>query len=706
MFDEFEVQGNTIPQAEVELYLNNALIDFAQADELGNYRFLTPITYGSSQLDLRIFGPTGQVIERSNRIQIPFTFQPKGIFNYTLNAGQLDNALLGSTSQNYTVQGHGAYGITEWLTAEAGVEYYEGVHNNLPTFTSSLSSRILNNYVLTAEYASEAYYRGVLNAIYPNSASINVDYTDFTSGLGIYNPSNDDKRIIASAFYPFQFWDVPFNIRASTFSRFRPSTSSTTFRVDGNTRLGKFNLRLGYSDRFSDTFDPFNPTTTANFESSVTYNISRNRNIPSYLRGVFLRAQMRYQPALKEVESAELLFSRNIFTQGRVQVSFGHNFSGGYNTLRFSFVVDFDKVRSSSTFNNIRGNSNFTQNIRGSIGYDTNYDNFIFTSRNQVGRSGAAVQLFVDNNSDGIYNEGDDAISENAIRVQRSGAQTIEKNGVLYLTQMNSYFHYNMEMNKSAIKNPMLVPEVEKFGMITDPNRFKKVEVPFYMSGIVEGTVKQRRENGANTGIGGLKLTLSDSNGDFAKELRTFSDGSFYEWEVPPGNYELKVDAGNLQQLKVKSIPEKLEFEVEALPDGDFVEGLSLLLVPEDYVEPEEEPELVTIPEDIKTDDEMLAFESELNNSIDDVLRLIIQAQQAFYNKDINKAMNLVDQSLDIFETAQAFALKGSLCYMKNDKESARNYWERAKKLDPDIYIPDERSLDQIIVPEPINSPQ
>ncbi|MAO64503.1 MAG: hypothetical protein CL666_05845 [Balneola sp.] len=710
LFDEYEIQGSTIPQSEVELYLNNSLIDFATANELGNYRFLAPITYGSTQLDLRIYGPTGQIIQRSERIQVPFTFQPKGKFNYSANAGRLDNAVIGETSQKYTAQAHGSYGITDWLTAKTGVEYYQGYHTSLPTFTSSLSSRILNNYIVTLEAANNVYYRGNLNVIYPNSASINFDYTNFISSSSIYNNTNDDQRVVASAFYPFNFFGVPFNIRVSGFSRFRASTTVTTFRTDVNTRISNINLRIGYRDRLVDTFNPLDMSSTSTIQSSLTYNFSRNRYLPSFLRGVFLRAAMGYRPTSKQFETAEVLISKNILKTGRLQLSAGKNFIGNFNTLRFSLIFDLgSKVRSSTTFNSIRGSSNVTQNIRGSVGYDPNYNNFIFTNRDQVGRAATAIQLYVDSNVNGAFDEEDEIIEEKAVRVLRSGANSTLKNGVLYLTQMQPYYYYNMEMNKSAIKNPMLVPEFEKFGLITDPNRFKKVEIPFYMSGVIDGTVQRLRGDSSKTGIGGLKLRLSDSNGDFAKELRTFSDGSFYEWEVPPGTYELQVDAGNLQQLNSKSIPEKLEFEVKAVPEGDFVEGLSLLLVPLDYEEPEEEVSPITmeaIPSSIKTDEEMLALETELSEGVNDVLRLIIEAQNAFYNKNISRAMDLVDQSLDIFETAQAYALKGSLSYLRNDKENARKYWNLAKKYDPDIYIPNEEYLDQMIVSEPLNSPK
>ncbi|MGN8226830.1 hypothetical protein [Gracilimonas sp. BCB1] len=542
LFDEYVVQGSTIPQSEVELYMNNALIDFQQANEMGDYRFLTPITYGSSQLDLKIYGPTGQIIERSERIQVPFTFQPNGVFNYSVNLGQLDNPVVGNTNQNLTAQGTGSYGITDWLTAKAGVEYYEGLNDGLPTFTSSVSSRILSSYILTFEAASQAYYRGVFNTIFPNSASINFDYTEYTGDFSIYNPSNDDKRLVASAFYPFNLFGTSFNVRASAFSRIRETTSATTLRFDANSRVGKMNLRIGYSDRFAGKVDIFNPTATSYIETSATYNVSRNRNLPPYIRGVFLRAQMRYQPTLSQFESAEALISRNVFDQGRFQLSVGRNFRADYNTIRFSLVIDLNKVRTNTTYNNIRNNSSFTQNVRGSVGYDTNYNNFLFTSRDQVGRSGTAIQLFVDNNGNRSYDKDEDqAINGNAVRIRRSGASSIQKNGILYFTQMQPYYYYNMEMNEDGLDNPMLVPEFDQFGLITDPNRFKKVEIPFYMSGVMEGSVKRQIANGKSNGIGGLKLLLDQQNGDFSKEIRTFSDGSFYDYELPPENMNFRL---------------------------------------------------------------------------------------------------------------------------------------------------------------------
>lgn len=601
-FDEFEIEGNTIPEAEVELYLNNLLIDFKQSDELGNYRFLAPVTYGSSQLSLNIYGPTGQVIEQSQRIQVPFNFQPKGVFNYQINAGRMDNPVFGSTKQGLTAQGHSAYGVTNWLTYKAGVEYYEGYHTSLPTFTSTISSRIFSQYLLTLEAATEAYYRGAVNVIYPNSASLNFDYTYFNSGAGIYNSSNDNSRIMANAFYPFSIAGIPFNVRIGTFTRMRNSQNNTTLRLNLGTRLGKVNLRFGYTDRLINTWNFLDPSSVALLESSATYNFSRSHSIPVYLRGVYLRANMRFYPVTQQMETVEITSSQNILKMGRLQLTYNRNFIGNFNVFRASLVLDFNKFRTSTNLTSNRNSFHAVQNIRGSIGYDTNYNNTIFTSRDQVGRSGAAIKLFVDNDASNSFGMGDETISDNVIRVNRSGASSILKNGVLYYLQMQPYFFYNMELNKGGLRNPMLVPEVDKFGIITDPNRFKKIEIPFYMSGVVGGAVSRVHNNGMQSGVAGLKLNLQKIDDDFYQEIRTFSDGSFYAYEVPPGNYVVSIDSSQLQILDVYADADSLWFQVLPIPEGDFVEGLTFLLYPNKEPEPViEEIEITTLEEGLCT---------------------------------------------------------------------------------------------------------
>lgn len=706
-FDEFEVQGNTFPESEVELYLNNALIGFEQADELGNYRFLTPLYYGSSQLDVRIYGPTGQIIERTSRVQVPFFFQPQGRLNYKLNAGILDNPIIGSTERSMALQGNLAYGLTPWLTTKVGVEYYEtDTGDAKPSYTGTASIRFLRNYIVSLEGVTDAYYRTSINSVYPNAASFNVDYINYTAGSGIYNSGGSDQQLVASVFYPLSLFKVPLNMRASAFTRIREGVTFTTFRYDVNTRIEKLSLRLGFSDRYIDEFDPFSPTSSAIIESSATYNFSRNPNIPIFLRGTFLRAQARYLPDASQLQSSEFLISRNLFSNGRLQVSYGRNFLTNTNTIRGSFVIDLIKTRSSTTATTFGNSYSVSQTIRGSVGYDPNYSNFLLTSRNQVGRSGAALKMYVDNNNNNLLDEGDEEIPEVNLRLQRNGSSEVYKNGVLYYTQMQPYFRYNMEINKASVKNPMLVPQVDQFSIVTDPNTFKKLDLAFYTSGLMEGFVERVFQDGLTDGIGGVKLLLRAKNDSTVKEIRSFSDGSFYEYPIPPGDYEIFVDQDQLDILNLRSEPEKIDFEVVSRPDGDFIEGLAFQLFPKDFIDEEEIEDSTTVEalptltladvtDDIRNDPEIIQYENELILKVEEALRLIILTQNEFYNQDFEKAFEYIEQSLQAFETAQGYALKGSILYFQGKRLEAVNSWRMALRFDPDIYIPTLESLDQ-----------
>jgi len=696
LYDEFVIQGNTLPRSEVELYINNTLADFQEIDETGNYRFLTPLTYGTSAYDLKIFGPTGQVIERSKRIQVPFSFLPPGEVNYNIDFGELENPLVGTQDRGLTAQGSAMYGVSNWLTARAGVEYFEALQSDIPTFTGGFSARILNKYLVTTEIVNNAFIRTRGSVIFANASSLSLSYTDYFKQNRIYNSGNFNQELQASLFYPFSLGSVPLNIRLFGSRVERSPRPLSRYRVDVSSRIQRFNLRAGFSNSNTEQ-DFFKLTDNATINFSTTYNFPRLPSAPTLFHGMFARGEISFLPTSKELEDAQIFISRNVFTKGSIQLNFTRNFRFGFNSISASIVIDFDKARVNSRFRNIRSSNTLTNTIRGSVGYDSNNKNFLLTSRNQVGRSASAVRLFVDYDGDEKFSEGDELIRDNAIRLDRTGT-TRYKDGITYITQMQPYFKYNMEINKGAIKNPLLVPRQEKFGVISDPNFFKPIDIPFYSSGIIEGIVNRRYNSDTQDGIGGIRLFLTNIEKNTVQELRSFSDGSFYSYEIPPGNYELSIDPSQLEILESKSLPSKIDIEIEALADGDFVEGLSFLIAPKDF-DPDKKEEIPaeTIIADISTSPEIIEFKEELDKNITETLRLIVLAQTAFYNRDIDNALNLVNQSLELFETAQGYALKGSLNYLNGDKAEAQKNWESAAQFNPDIFIPDIEILDQII---------
>lgn len=596
MFDEFRIEGNTLPESEVELYLNNSLVDFQETNELGNYDFLVPLTYGISRYDVRIFGPTGQVQELSKSIQIPFTFTPPGEINYQLNAGRSDVRQIGSMENDYLANGNIAVGITDWLSTNAGIEYYESLAT--PTFKGGFSARLLSKYLVQAEAASDAFIRTSANVVYPNAASLGLTYTNFTGGFGIYNLSNDQSQLLANFFFPVTISGTPVNFRLNSFTRVRESLDNTRLKLETSIRKNRLNISFAYSDSYVGELKILEPTNLSRIQNSYTYSVSRASTLPQFLRGSFIRAQFSYLPKLNQFEGVEFLFSRNINQNGRIQFVYARNFFSNFNSIGLNLVLDFNKTRSSTTFRSLRNTNTVTQNFRGSIGFDSQNSQFLLTNRQQVGRSASAIRLFVDNNANSVYDEGDEIMPDNAVRIDRAGASFYTAGDITYFTQLQPYFKYNMEIIKSNIRNPMLVPVFDKFAIISDPNQFKSIDIPFYISGVMEGRVERKFPGTeATDGLGGVKILINKLDSDYSQEVRSFSEGSYYAYELPPGKYEARIEKNQLDILKVVSDPEKIEFEIRPLPEGDFIEGLNFLLLPVEEQRSQEQEIITTEPE-------------------------------------------------------------------------------------------------------------
>ena len=585
LFDRYPIEGNVPPQSEVELYLNNRLVDFQKADESGNYRFLVPLTYGSTNYSVQIYTPAGRSMQRSSRIQVPFDYLPPGEVDYSLSGGQLENPVLGSSERGYLGEASLSAGITNWLTASGSTEYLTNYHSSLPSFTGTLNARLFTKYLVSASANSENFYRLSSSVVYNSGASWNLSY-DYNPGESrLYNTGGSDHLGRVSLFTPFQLGEIPLNIRWSSTYQTRGSANLIRYRADLSSRLGRLNIRLGYQDQQSGTIQ-WETTSSSRITNSYTYSLGRFNDIPALLRRTFIRGQLSYLPGLQELEEMEFQLSRDLFQTGRLQLTYGRNFLGGFNSLSLNVTIDFNKVRSNTSARTTGSDVTLNQSLRGSIGYDSYGDQLLLNNRQQVGQAGAAVRLFVDNNNDGSYQDStDDVITDPAVRMNRAGGQTKVKNDINYISQLLPYYQYDLEINKGALSNPLLVPDVENFSMITDPNQYKTIEIPFYLSGVISGRVDRKRGKELE-GLSGVRLYLKSNFDDsskrepFSKEMRTFSDGSFYTYEVPPGKYQLFIDPNQLDFLQSEAEPDTMDIEVEALAEGDFVEGLHFVVTP------------------------------------------------------------------------------------------------------------------------------
>jgi tetratricopeptide (TPR) repeat protein len=84
-------------------------------------------------------------------------------------------------------------------------------------------------------------------------------------------------------------------------------------------------------------------------------------------------------------------------------------------------------------------------------------------------------------------------------------------------------------------------------------------------------------------------------------------------------------------------------------------------------------------------------------NDIRAVLSKFRKAQDLFYPEEYTEALRLLNETLEIAETADAYALKGTIHFMMGNQNAIRENWNRAVQINPDLPIPSIPELETII---------
>lgn len=573
VYDELQLDEQTIPNSEIEVYSNNRLIDVITSDELGNFKLSVPLTYGLNDIKVSIFGPNGEMIESERKIEIPFNFIPKGEFRYDISAGQRDDQNLFTSVRPYMGLAQVAYAPTSNYTTVLQSEYVTYQARKDVVVTSLNSIRLFRSVLAQVDLAPGHRYR--MESYYQSPFGTYVrGYVGVSNLESIVNTTGMTRNYGGSLFLPVPYLPLNLTTRMTLDKTIFETFDVNNTSLELNTRIQRVSLRAGYRQSLRANYLSNTESKFQRYVVTSSYTIPPRREYWAPIRGLFVRGQLDFDTNFNQLEQVDFSLSRRVGKNGRMQFSWLHNVPGGYNSYFLSFSIDFDFFRWSSSARYVRDSRAIVrQSVRGSVTYDRPNQMFWFDNRQQVGRSAVSAVLFVDVDGDGEFSEGDERIPDNALRVLGAGSRVKSKKGISAITQLQQYKQYDVEINTGAIRNPSLVPVIDKFSIVTDPNQHKTIQIPFERTGVLDGGVTRTRA-GKTEGIAGLRLNLREESGKYEAVVRTFSDGSFYQFEVPPGNYTLSIDTMQLGILKSRSIPDTIRFTMRSLPDGDFVEGL------------------------------------------------------------------------------------------------------------------------------------
>jgi len=226
---------------------------------------------------------------------------------------------------------------------------------------------------------------------------------------------------------------------------------------------------------------------------------------------------------------------------------------------------------------NSNGRDLYNHQLTGSIGFSPEINNFYLYSEPQIGRSTLYIEGFEDKNGNGLRDKGEASIEGLDYVINSAAYSTNLNNGAKVFYGLNPYQEYDLRINEVNLKSLNYSYEFSEFKLMTDGNRLKVIQLPYYETGEIGGLVVRYFEK-EEIPVPNIKLTVRNKKSGKEYLISTFSDGSFYFYGLPKGEYEIEIDKNILERLSLKSSPEKIEFEINPQKNLLIVENLKFIL--------------------------------------------------------------------------------------------------------------------------------
>lgn len=555
----YKIFDQTYPNWDVELYVNNEMIAYTRANESGYFEFTVPLLYGSNFITLKFYGPSGEIQSSDRVIQVPYTFLPKGDFEYYLTAGRQKydmSDLLSEASFNW--------GVTDFMTVGAGNTYID--NSDIPKFypNANLSLKVLSGLILSGQYFHGLKGRATLNLLLPSQASFEFSYIKYEENDYFNQGDAKDEKNLA-LFVPFSFGNVSANFRLNANEITRTSNKYLYFYPGLFVSYGRLQASVLINSIYESKDNNY-----INQSFSSSYLLSYR-----FFSDLLVRNQTDVDHRNNQVRTTGFYVDKNVFGSGWISLYVTKdfvqdNFSGGIN---FRFYFPFTTM--STNYRSDQSGWEVQQSFYGSVGFDDYKYKFITDNRFLSSRAGFTFVPFLDGNNNGKIDPYEKCLNTNLeVKMESGRAIKYDDGKNVWYTDLDPYSNYKLKINPFTLDNPLYRPKYKTYEVYTDPNRFKPVPIPVYVTGMVEGFVVFDDKKQAK-GVSGINIILESENG--VKITRqTFSDGEFIFDDVAPGKYKIYADPNDISARGFKSEILYKEIDVKSNPDGDIINNVEL----------------------------------------------------------------------------------------------------------------------------------
>lgn len=556
-YGTYTLSDITEPDWLVELYVNNVLVDYKRADASGFFSFEVPLIYGYTNVKLQFYGPWGEERSKEKSISVPFNFLPLGEFEYKATAGILED----SSSTRFT-RINFDYGLSDFITIGGGAEYLSnlGSGNFMPFVNTSL--RLAPSLLLSGEYMHGVRAKGVLNYRLPSDLQIEANYIIYDKNQTAVNTSYLEERKI-SVTAPIRTKSVTLfsRLALNQFITAQSKYTSAEFMFSGPVN--------GINTNF---------TTNAIFSSFAKTDVYSNLSLSLRLpKGYILMPQTQFNYSEGRFISVRGAVEKRVNGKGTLNFIYEQNFKTKFTSVEVGFRWDFKFAQAGISLRRGGGTTTFVETASGTIMADPK-TKFIGTHlRPSVGKGGIVIYPFLDLNANGKRDNGEPKVKGLNLNVSGGRVEHNEKDTLIRIFDLEPYTNTLLTLFGSNFDNIAWQVKNKTMSVSIDPNQFKIIEVPVDILGEVAGMVYIGGP-GSETGQGRVIINIYKLDGTLVNSTLSEEDGYFSYMGLRPGKYYAMIDTSQMQKLQMKATPEKIEFEIEEIYEGDFVDGLEFYI--------------------------------------------------------------------------------------------------------------------------------
>lgn len=586
IFEKIDLRGELPDGYEVELYRNNVLIGSTRQASNGRFEFVqVPVEFGLNVMRLAFYGPQGQRRDEVRLVTVGDGRLPKGKLVYHLGIAEKDRSLFNVKGPNYVAPrdfgkiratAQLAYGVSSGLTSSLHTARFG---------TSSGDAWQFGGGLRTGFQGISARLDGAIQR------GSGADTALIGSGNGEAVELGLGGRVLGAAVtlghaeYRGSFVD---EVQSATGEAMRRASE---LGITGSVSIGGSTapFTLPYSARvrrldFGDGREQLNATfrTAARIDTtlaaaSIDYQQfhlpdqaaqRRLAGLMDLTRPLGERTQMRVslgyefiprnQPVSFNVELNHALDDRTL-----LRASAGRSFDAGQTSMGLSatrrfrhFSLSFDSALSLP-------DRLYSAVVRLGFSFGRNplTGRTFFDQPGLAGAGAVALRAFRDTDGNGRFGEDDIVLPEVAFGSGAGLART-DAGGTALIGDLPSGIRSSVMIDPDSLNDIDLAPKAPGLSIVPRPGRIHVADFPINEVHEMQGLVLFRRDR-QNQPLSGMRLELTDTAGRIIAYARSSSNGWFVFEQVPPGQYDIRLEQEQAQRFGMELI-ETARITIEA----------------------------------------------------------------------------------------------------------------------------------------------